>query len=79
VPIAPSPPNEGLYREQPGQLQNAVKAYQAALAKDRATACNVMSSFISETQAQTNKSLTVSQANQLIAAANQVKVVLGCR
>jgi len=38
-----------------------------------------MSSFISETQAQTKKSLTASQANQLIAAANQVKVVLGCR
>jgi hypothetical protein len=61
------------------KLQNANKAYQAALAKDRATACNAMSSFISETQAQTNKSLTASQANQLIAAANQVKVVLGCR
>lgn len=61
------------------KLQNASKAYQAVLAKDRATACNVMSSFINETKAQTNKSTTVRQANQLITAANQVKVVLGCR
>jgi hypothetical protein len=69
----------GIQNSLDAKLQNALKGYQAALAKDRATACNVMSSFISETQAQTNKSLTVSQAHQLITAANQVKVVLGCR
>ncbi len=61
------------------KLQNALKAYQAALAKDRATACNQMSAFIYEVQAQTGKALTQSQVNQLIGAANQLKVVLGCR
>jgi len=61
------------------KLQNALKAYQAALAKDRATACNQMTSFTSEVQAQTGKALTQAQANQLIAAARQLRVVLGCR
>ena len=61
------------------KLQNALKAYQAALAKDRAAACNQMGAFISEAQAQTGKALTEVQANQLIAAARQIKVVLGCR
>ncbi len=61
------------------KLENALKAYQAAQAKQRATACNVMGAFITETQAQTNKSITQSQADQLITAATQINVVLGCR
>jgi hypothetical protein len=59
------------------KLQNALKGYQAALAKDRPTACNQMSSFINEAQAQTGKALTQTQANQLIISARQLKVVLG--
>ena len=61
------------------KLQKALKGYQAALAKDRPTACNEMNSFISESQAQSGKALTPSQTNQLIIAARQIKVVLGCQ
>ena len=69
----------GIENSLDAKLQNAFKAYQAALAKDRATACNQMGAFIYEVQAQTGKALTQAQATQLISAANQIKVVLGCR
>ena len=69
----------GIENSLDAKLQNALKAYQAALAKDRPTACNQMGAFTSEARAQTGKALTQSQANQLIAAANQITVVLGCR
>ena len=51
---------------------NAVKAGQTA------TACSDLSDFIGEAQSQSGKGLTVSQANQVIAAAKQVQAVLGC-
>jgi hypothetical protein len=69
----------GIQNSLDGKLQNALKAYQAALAKDRATACNQMGAFVYEVQAQTGKALTQAQATQLTSAANQIKVVLGCR
>jgi len=37
---------------------------------DTTTACNYLTSFINETQAQSGKKLTTSQASQLISAAN---------
>jgi len=42
------------------------------------SACAHLSSFINEVQAQTGKKITAAQAAQLIAAANQIKAVLGC-
>jgi len=56
-----------------------LKAYQAAVKKDKATACNYMVAFNNEVLAQTGKALTQAQTNQLISASNQIKVVLGCR
>ena len=41
-------------------------------------ACVDLTSFINHVQAQSGKHLTVSQANQLLAAAKQVQAVLGC-
>ena len=61
------------------KLQNALKAYQAAVAKDKLTACNYMVAFSNEVIAQKGKALTQTQANQLVAAASQIKLVLGCR
>lgn len=69
----------GIENSLDAKLQNAFKAKQAALAKDRATACNQMSAFNYEVQAQIGKALTQAQATQLIKAANQIKLVLGCR
>ncbi len=41
-------------------------------------ACIDLTSFINHVKSQSGKGLTVSQANQLLAAAQQVQVVLGC-
>jgi hypothetical protein len=43
-----------------------------------AQACSDLTAFINHIQAQSGKHLTVSQANQLLAAAKQVQAVLGC-
>jgi photosystem II stability/assembly factor-like uncharacterized protein len=69
----------GIQNSLDGKLQNALKAYQAALAKDRASACNLMVAFNNEVLAQTGKALTKAQATQLISTSNQIKLVVGCR
>lgn len=69
----------GIENSLDGKLQNALKAYQAAVAKDKVTACNYMVAFNNEVLAQTGKALTQAEADQLISAANQIKLVLGCR
>jgi hypothetical protein len=38
-----------------------------------------MQSFVNEVNAQTSKSITSAQANQLIAATSQIQTSLGCR
>ncbi len=43
-----------------------------------AQACSDLMAFINHVQAQSGKHLTVSQANQLLAAAKQIRAVLGC-
>ncbi len=60
------------------KLANVENALNAMHAGDVTTACNSLSAFISEVQAQSGAALTAAQANQLIAAANQIKVALGC-
>lgn len=60
------------------KLQNALDALTAVKGGDTATACGLLDAFINEVNAQSGKSLTVDQASQLIAAANQIKAVLGC-
>ncbi len=42
-------------------------------------ACSHLSAFINEVSAQSGKALTVSDANQLLAAAQQIRKVLGCQ
>jgi uncharacterized protein (DUF697 family) len=67
----------------PHGIQNSfdsqLQAVQADLsANNTAQACSDLTSFINHARAQSGKALTVSQANQLIAAATQIKAVLGC-
>lgn len=63
-------------------LDSKLQSVQASLADVNVghitDACNQMAAFINETEAQSGKALTVDQANQLIAAANQIQAVLGC-
>jgi 6-phosphogluconolactonase (cycloisomerase 2 family) len=48
-------------------------------ANDTTSACNELSAFIHEVQAQSGKKITVADANQLIAQANAIKAALGCQ
>ncbi len=57
------------------KLRNAMGAVQRG---NIITACNLLNAFINEVRAQTGKAITVDQANQLIAEANQIKAVSGC-
>jgi hypothetical protein len=60
-------------------FDSQLQAVQADLADNNtAQACSDLTSFINHVQAQSGKYLTVSQANQLIAAATNIKKVLGC-
>jgi hypothetical protein len=61
-------------------LRAKLNAAQAAInAGDTATACAKLADFINECQAQSGKKLAVSQASQLIAGANKIRVSLGCQ
>ena len=57
------------------KLQDVLTAINAG---QTATACSELTDFIGHVQSQTGKGLTVNQANQLLAAANQIKAVLRC-
>jgi hypothetical protein len=58
------------------KLQNATDALSATNAANRSDAINKLNAFISATQAQSGKQLTVAQANQLIAVAYRILAVL---
>ena len=57
------------------QLQAVLADLQA---NNTTQACSDLTAFSNHVQAQSGKGLTVSQANQLLAAAKQVQAVLGC-
>jgi len=58
------------------KLDDALAAVEAS---DTATACDSLSAFINECQAQSGKKVTADQATQLITAANAIKTDLGCQ
>jgi hypothetical protein len=58
------------------KLQHAVDAINAG---DLSGACDQLAAFIHEVNAQAGKKLTLDQANQLIAGANQIRTALGCQ
>jgi len=58
------------------KLQSALAAINAS---DTATACDSLTAFVNETQAQSGKKLSTDQASQLINSANQIKTGLGCQ
>jgi hypothetical protein len=57
------------------KLQDVLTAMKAG---QTATACSELTDFIGHIQSQSGKGLTVSQANQLLAAARQGQAALGC-
>jgi Tol biopolymer transport system component len=58
------------------KLQDALAAINAS---DTAMACDSLTAFVNETQAQSGKKLSTDQASQLINSANQIKTGLGCQ
>jgi hypothetical protein len=67
----------------PGGIQTSFDSQLQAVQTDltnnnTAQACSDLTSFISHAQAQSGKHLSVSQADQMIAAAQQIQAVLGC-
>ncbi len=61
------------------KLQNAIDALSAMKGGNASSACNLLSAFINEAQAQSGNKLTVAQANLLIESANRIRAVLGCQ
>ena len=70
---------QGIENSLDAKLENALRALDAAQNGDTTTACNSINAFINEVNAQSGKALTVAQANQLIAAAQQIRAALGCQ
>jgi hypothetical protein len=69
---------QGIENSLDTKLQNVVTALNAAKGGNASGVCGQMGAFINETTAQSGKKLSVAQANQLIASAQQIKAVLGC-
>ena len=69
---------QGITNSLDTKLQNVLDAFNATNAGNRANACNQITAFINSVMAQSGKQLTIAQANQLIAKANQIRAVQGC-
>ncbi len=69
---------QGIQNSLDAKLQNAEAAMNAARNGDLAGACSYFGAFINEVNAQAGNKITVSEANQLIVKANQIKRVIGC-
>lgn len=69
----------GIENSLDAKLQNAQNAVTAVKAHDKTSACNAISAFLAEVQAQAGKSLTQTQAGILKAGAGEIRTVLGCR
>jgi HYR domain len=70
---------QGISNSLDAKLQNVLNALAGAANGETAAVCNQLGAFINETTAQSGKKLTVAQANQLIAAAQQIRAVIGCQ
>jgi hypothetical protein len=70
---------QGIENSLDTKLQNVLSALNAARNGSVGSVCSQLNAFINETTAQSAKKLTVAQANQLIAAAQQIQAVIGCQ
>jgi N-acetylneuraminic acid mutarotase len=70
---------QGIENSLDAKLQNVFSALNAAKSGNAGSVCGQMGAFINETTAQSGKKLTLAQANQLIARAQQIEAVIGCQ
>lgn len=68
----------GIENSLDAKLQNILDALNAVGNGNTATACNKLDAFINEVQAQSGHHIPADQADQLLAACDQIKVTLGC-
>jgi probable HAF family extracellular repeat protein len=68
--------HEGIENSLIVKLEHAEDSINAG---DMGGACNELGAFMNEVNAQADKKLTMDQANQLLAGANQLKTALGCQ
>jgi hypothetical protein len=68
----------GIENSLDSKLDAAVNALMDANVNNDGAACNSLASFISAVEAQRGKKITSAQADQLIAAAQQIKTALNC-
>jgi len=69
---------QGIENSLDAKLQNVLAARIGAENGDQLAACGKLSAFISEVQAQSGKSITSIQAQQLLDLTNQIKTALAC-
>jgi hypothetical protein len=70
---------QGIANSLDAKLEKVLGALNDATSGNTAAVCNQLGAFINETIAQAGKKLTVAQADQLIAAAQQIQAVIGCQ
>jgi hypothetical protein len=70
---------QGIENSLDTKLQNVLSALDAAKNGNVGSVCGQMGALINETMAQSGKSLTVTQANQLLDSARQIRAVIGCQ
>jgi hypothetical protein len=71
--------SQGISNSLDAKLSNALNALDAAKAGDVVSACNRLTAFINEVNAQRGNALTETQAEQLVTVATAVRSALGCR
>lgn len=60
------------------KLQKGLASLDAMKANSTAKACDQLDDFIDKVRGKSGRAITVAQSDQLIAAAIQVRLVLGC-
>lgn len=68
----------GIENSLDNKLDAALNALDDLNANNDAAACNSLAAFINAVEAQRNNQITSAQADQLIAAAQQVQGLLNC-
>jgi hypothetical protein len=76
--VTESDVKHGIQTSLDAKLQAASSALSDAKKNAYTTACNVLGAFISDVQAQTGKSITQSDANTFIGAAQELKATISC-
>lgn len=60
------------------KLDAALHALEDATVNNNGAACNSLDAFINAVEAQRGNKITSAQADELVAAAHQIKIMLGC-